>query len=161
MSDEDKEKTTEKPSFINKAANIAAYPVSVAVGAFTFVSSVNDKLYDTLKKLGELNEELGKSKTDFKQSTENNRSKIAEKLSDFHKQNTASYNNKLKEMGFTSFWKRFNGIHRDQRVDSAMIGITFATVGLGALLTIANNKGLMEKVNSHDKEKSPETQLAH
>ncbi len=155
---ENEPKTTDKPSFINKAANIAAYPISAAVGVFTFVSSVNDKLYDTLKKLGELDGELNASKADFKQATANNKSKIAEKLSNYHTQNTSAYNTKLQGMGFTSFWKKVKGIHSDQRVDSAMIGLTFATVGLGVLLTIANSKGLMDKINAKKKEKNPDAQ---
>ncbi|MEZ5691567.1 MAG: hypothetical protein R3D71_07880 [Rickettsiales bacterium] len=60
-------KTEEKPGLINKAADILSYPVSVAAGIFTFISSVNDKLYDTLKKNKTgLGEELDRNKEDFR-----------------------------------------------------------------------------------------------
>ncbi len=151
MSDNDI-KIYQEPSKTSKILELAAYPIAIGAGAFTFVSSVNDKLYDTLKGLDELGDGLNKNKENFKAETATIRSKVAEKLSAFHRQNTDVYNNKLKELGFTSFSKRLGGIHRDQRVDSALIGLTFATLTLGAILTIANSKSLMNKINAKEKE---------
>lgn len=156
---ENEPKTADKPSFINKAADVLAYPISAAAGIYTFVSSVDDKLYDTLKKnISSLETKLNSSKTEFQTEIEKNVTKTSEELQKFHGRNSDIYKNELKSRKIDSFWKKLKGIHSDQRTDAAIIAFTAAGIGLGVLLTIANSKGLMDKINAKEKEKNPDAQ---
>ncbi len=159
--DEKEQKSTEKPSFINKAAGFLAYPVSAAAGIYAFISSVDDKLYDTLRKnITSLSDKLNENKETFKNSIANDAKKTAEELPKFHKNNSDIYKGELEERGINSFWKKFNSLHKNQKIDSALIGFTATGIGLGVLLTIANSKGLMDKINEKEKEKNPEAQAS-
>ncbi|MEQ1789128.1 MAG: hypothetical protein ABL857_01660 [Rickettsiales bacterium] len=45
-------------------------------------------------------------------------------------------------------------------MDSVLIGLTFSALTLGAMLTVADSRGLMNKVNAKEEEKKPDKQPA-
>ncbi len=135
-----------------KALELAAYPAAAITGGVVLKSSVEDKLYDNLKRLNQL-PEISSHREAFKTTSVTMGEKVAIELPKFHAGFSKIYDDKLHKLGFTSFAKRFGGLHKGQKLDALMHGITAAGITVGVFLTVANSK-LLEKFSG----KKDETQ---
>ena len=140
---------TEQQSELSKGLEFAAYPLSAAVGVHFVNEEINDQLYNNLKSL-KLLPQVNRHLEHFRSNAASMGAETAGKLPEFHEKFTSLYNDRLKGLGFTDFNKRYEGLHSNQKLDAIIKGFTAAGVTLGVMLTIANAKGLMDKVRRKD-----------
>ena len=146
---------TEKQGDVSKAIEFAAYPASALVGVHFVNEEISDQLYNNLKSL-KLLPQVSTHLENFRIRAHNMGADTAEKLPAFHEKFTGIYNERLKDLGFTDFTKRYEGLHANQRLDAIIKGFTAAGVTLGVMLTIANGKGLLDKLKRKEDDHTPQ-----
>ncbi len=118
--------------------DVVVWPLSAAVGAYVFNTKTSDALYDNLKATGKLTG-ISTHAATFKNSSYG--AETANELGKFHKNWSAAYNEKLTEYGFSNVFKRFGGIHGNQKLEVIVQSVTAIglVVGFSALLDQLKN----------------------
>lgn len=143
----------EKPA--EKLAEVAAYPIAAAAGGYAFKASVDNKLYDNLRSLGWLGDELAKHKQDARNIAGSVGKDASGTLQKFHKGFSEIFGKRLHDLEMDSFLKRLNGLHSAQKVEAAMQGGAVGgavAVGFGAAFAFASKKKLAEQLIEQNKQ---------
>lgn len=61
---------------------------------------------------------------------------------------------RMEKMGFSTMLSRYKSLSRYTRFETALTAFTAAGISLGVLLTIADSKFLLNKINASDQDKS-------
>lgn len=143
-----------KETSINKLAEVAAYPASVGTFLYTLYHHAREEAFDHLKHTGwmgpKLQSMLEKHKTNANLHPENGFQTIPK----FHKEFSNEISERFMEIGVDNPRKLWGLLHHDKQIRVLTEAATISGITLGALLTIANHRQLVEKVNQHDKEKN-------
>ncbi len=113
--------------------HVVTYPLAAVAGAYVFNAKTSDALYDNLKGTGKL-AGLSDDLAIFKNGSYGK--ETAQELTKFHKNWSSAYEARLKDYGFTNIFKRFGGIHENQKLEVIVHSVTAIglIIGFDALL---------------------------
>ncbi len=142
----DAPKKQEELSTFNKVANVLAYPISAGFGYYAFNYTVNNQLFDHLKKM-DATPTLQQKTIDFRAEVKASAFKdLPNRMKAYHASWSDTYKTRLEELGFDSIGSKLKGIHPDQRSEAVVLAFTAATIALGVGLTIANGNRFFDNL---------------
>ena len=130
-------------------AEAASYVVAVGAGGYAFRESVSNKLYDNLKSLGWLGDEIATHKKEARGVSGTVGKDAGKKLEIFHQRFSKMFGSRLKELDMETMLKQFAGLHSNQKMEATLHGATVAgavAVGLGAVISLAEKKALAKQL---------------
>jgi hypothetical protein len=156
------EKTIEKkePAF-KGVLKVLAYPVSALIGYAFAKPLIHDGVYDNLKRYHA-----------FDDIRASHHAKLHEMIRDFNggkpvdvlnqtRSIKAAYESQLSDqfdrLGLGTLEKQWRFLDKTQQRNVLMTGFTAAGIGIGAMLTIANNKSVSALAQKKESEKSQNT----
>lgn len=153
---------------LQSALKALSYPVSTILGVFYANSKVRNESYNNLRGMGafdDLRAHRDRQAQNLLEASgihpaDHTRTMIdpqrAKQFSSGHAAIDAEYaeaiNQRIADLGYTNMWKRYKALHFNQRLETGMRFFTVAGASLGVILTIANNKHLMDKLNERGDE---------
>ena len=117
---------------------VVAGTTGLIAGTYVFFAKTGDSLYNMLRSKEELNSVRAIKET-F--NTTHYGANTATELTKSHAKWSETYNRELKGMGFTNIFKRFGGIHGNQKLEVIVQSVTAIglVVGFSALLDQLKN----------------------
>jgi hypothetical protein len=147
MSDKHKDP---KPTVVEKAVSALKYPISAAAGVVFGHRHARNALYDTLKKreVFDVQEKILDAAVKNASKSGSLKGRIRPQSIGFN----SGVSKFLKEKGFNNTIDYIAELHPNQQIDTALAAFSAASIALGVMLTIGQNKSLMERFSSSSKD---------
>jgi hypothetical protein len=142
-------KEQELPLF-NRILRVAAYPIALASGLWATHTDLRNTSYDSARRQGAFNDLLEKHRPIASQGVQD---RIAGKISaeEFFQQamkNKGEYSKavdeRMKTLGVKSMFDKWKYINRADKKHALVEGMKVVGISLGAMLTVANSKSLVD-----------------
>ena len=154
MSPDNEAHKTESSSPFTKALKILAYPISLGAGLWTARINTSDATYQRMKIDGGIDDLRNTLMAKRKEMTQKAVASLehegaetatrefiaASKVAD--KAYFKAIEDRYAKLGLSTFAEQWDFIHRSQRQDAIINGLTITGITIGALLTIANSKAV-------------------
>lgn len=152
----------DNPGLINRAIKVLAYPFSAVIGYWVTRSHIRNSTYDNLKEHGGFSDILPSHDEGLRKSIGGavervNRGEIVEIVKEtapLQHEYTAAIRNRFRQMGVGDLSKQWGFIHKTQKHQAMLDGLTATGITLGSLLVIANSKAIGKLFQRRDKDES-------
>jgi len=140
-----------KSTTFGKLLHIVAYPIAAISGIWAANASVHNHAYDMAKKLGAFDDLLAKATPKSKCDAHE---LLAGKITtDEYVARSAKIKEtwqveglkRMEELGLNSFSRKWKYMARAARQETILTSLTAAGIAIGALLTIADSKNVLEE----------------
>ena len=155
MTEVSEEKTTsDQPNAFARGIKVIAYPVSGAIAWIFGQSKSRHESYGNIKNAGAFTEGRNRRNNEIAEIlNSHDKTDVAQKLSDAEKRYSKYVDKRFAEIGLSGRWARFKSLHPIQKMETGLTAFTAAGISLGVLLTIADSKSLLSKLNVSDRDK--------
>lgn len=141
---------------IRTGIKIAAWPFSAITAYFSSVTMIRNKIYKNIAQTGFFESSKKKIKTEplrrlFEESKEVANPAIPDVMKEINHHYRENVRVMLESAGFCGMKDYWKGLNHNQRVEAGVFGITVGGIMLGAMLEIANNRGLIERLTRAEK----------
>ncbi len=147
---------------VRTGIKVVAYPASIYSGYVAAVSIIRNEIYKNVAVTGQFEaakkrmklDPLREAMRDPKHPMHAHLPELLEKLNEDFR---VTVNNKFREMGLKNVGNYWKGLNRNQKIEAATLGMTVSGIVLGAMLTVANSKGLLEFLTNVKRDKDGQT----
>ncbi len=138
--------------FVSKALEIAAWPISAAIGWWWGHDHLRNDLYDTLKHAKDFEKPIRQKHWDKISEISVASGDITRKLPQEHKVFNAEVIEYFRPRGFKNTLDYFRAAPRNGKIKAIMTAFGAGGITLGVILTLAENKGLQQLFSRKEKE---------